>query len=219
MGVAAARRARERKRDEVAVLAAADPVFARTGFEEATVREIARAASCSQAKVLELFSSKERLFAAVLMAHVEVLDESLRRVSLHAVTARERLGAIVLERVRRSAYRPAFTRLLESPYGEGVAPEVQRAYGRLQGRIRGVVMEGVRSGELRREPRAEVLAQMLDAAVRVYTLDAVKKTDPEPDEAEVEAVVSALLDGVIVTNKRARRKTLSQQPRFSTERA
>jgi hypothetical protein len=144
------------------------------------------------------------------MAHVEALDEALRRVALHAVTARDRLSAIVLERVRRSAYRPAFTRLLESPAGEGAAPEVQRAYGRLAGRIRSVVMEGVRSGELKREPRAEVLAQMLDAAVRIYTLDSVRKVDPEPDEAEAQAVVDVLLDGVSLTTRRARRRAASR---------
>lgn len=194
-GAAAARRAREQRRLESSAIAAADEVFARDGFERASLAEIARVARTTVKRLYDLFTSKERLFAAVLVDHVEALEDQIRRAVLRVEGARERLEAIVWTRASMAAERRTLSRLLLEE-STAVGPDVRRAFGRIAARTRAAFMEGVRSHELRSELGPELMASMFDAAARAYLVERVLAREDDPTEQETQALVGVLLDGM-----------------------
>jgi AcrR family transcriptional regulator len=202
-GVAAARRAREQRRLESRAIEAADEVFERDGREAATLTEIARAARTSVKRLTDLFTSKERIFAAVLVEHVEALDDRIRRAVLRAGSARERLEAILWTRARVTDERRALNRLLLDETAP-VGPEARRAFTRIAARTRAAFSEGIRTGELRKELGPEILAAMFEAAARVYLVERVLAREEAPAEEEAREVVTLLLDGFAVPASRAR---------------
>ncbi|BBH69940.1 TetR family transcriptional regulator [Actinoplanes sp. OR16] len=70
------KRTRDPEKKRAAILAAAREVFAETGYEKATVREIARRAGVTHGLVVLHFSSKEQLFLAAVPGP-SILSESV----------------------------------------------------------------------------------------------------------------------------------------------
>jgi AcrR family transcriptional regulator len=67
-----------------AVIAAAIPIFAERGYDAASTLEIAKAAGISQAYVFRLFPTKAELFAAVVGAASERMQDAIREASARA---------------------------------------------------------------------------------------------------------------------------------------
>jgi len=93
------------KREEI--LAVALELFATTGYDKVSVREIARRSGLSQAGLLHHFSTKEELFLEVLRRRDERLPAGTSPELLHPV---EKLIAAV----ERNADEPGLVRLFVS---------------------------------------------------------------------------------------------------------
>jgi AcrR family transcriptional regulator len=63
------------------VVAAAIPIFAARGYDAGSTMEIAKAAGISQAYVFRLFPTKAELFAAVVAAASERMQDAIREAS------------------------------------------------------------------------------------------------------------------------------------------
>lgn len=74
------RQADRREKTRSAVLAAAEDVFAESGFGGARVEEIARRAGVNRASIFYYFESKEDLYHTVLQALVAPLLDDVRKV-------------------------------------------------------------------------------------------------------------------------------------------
>src|SRR5262245_14503590 len=101
----AGKREQTKARNRAVLLAAAHEVFAKLGFDKATVRDILRATNLSVGTFYEYFRDKEEIFAAV----VEDVNGALRKRLRAARRNRRRLFA---ERVY-DAYLAFFTFVVE----------------------------------------------------------------------------------------------------------
>jgi AcrR family transcriptional regulator len=112
----APRRARGQLRVE-ALIAAAAEVFARKGFDAATMTEIAAQSGSSIGSLYQFFRTKEALADAVLRAQVDALwarfDELAGRAAALATPALGAALARLLPGFR--AEHPSFARLLDAP--------------------------------------------------------------------------------------------------------
>jgi AcrR family transcriptional regulator len=66
------------------VIAAAIPIFAERGYDAGSTMEIAKAAGISQAYVFRLFPTKAELFAAVVAAASERMQDAIREAGARA---------------------------------------------------------------------------------------------------------------------------------------
>jgi AcrR family transcriptional regulator len=74
-----------------ALLAAAEEVFARSGYHGASLDDIAQAAGVSKALIYEHFTSKRELHASLVTAHVEEIFRRLEANAQTGTTGEERL--------------------------------------------------------------------------------------------------------------------------------
>src|SRR5688572_829787 len=81
LSTAVSRKERQRLDRRQYVLEAAEAVFARRGFHETSVEEIARAAEYATGTVYLYFKSKEELFVAILEEKLRELIDSVRQRS------------------------------------------------------------------------------------------------------------------------------------------
>jgi AcrR family transcriptional regulator len=103
------RRSREETRQRL--LDASLKIFARNGFERATVDEIVREAGFSKGAFYVHFESKEDLFWEILRQRIEVRKETLRRALEPSIGAAEN-------------QRRLLEALFDSPGGEPLGPAV-----------------------------------------------------------------------------------------------
>jgi TetR/AcrR family transcriptional regulator len=194
-----------------AILDAALEVFARDGFEGATMPAIARAAALGHPLIHYHFGSKDELWRAVadyafgdferIALEIDASsDDPVRKLTLvcrafAAFTAQHPLHTLlVLNEIRAAG--PRLDWLVE----HHLAP--------LHARFDRVIGEAAQSGRIRRVPAAHLASIFVGAVThffggaplveRLYGVDA---RDPLVAAAHVEAVLAVLLDGILVDAK------------------
>ncbi|MEU8818579.1 TetR family transcriptional regulator [Actinoplanes sp. NPDC048796] len=110
------RRTRDPIRKQAAILAAARAVFAERGYENATIREIARRAGVTHGLVVLHFSTKEQLFVAATTPDPEslfqgVLDDDVAKLP-------ERIAASFVHRMETSEGADPVIALIRSAAGD-----------------------------------------------------------------------------------------------------
>ena len=144
------------------LLTAAAEEFAQAGFERASVDAISLAAGYAKGTIYNYFASKEELFLAV------VEEASAQAAAASAVPAdapaRDRLAAVITGFCAWASEHDAFARVLvrECLMGTpGLYPRVILAEAPLIGELETILRDGARSGELRDDFPAEILALAL----------------------------------------------------------
>jgi AcrR family transcriptional regulator len=144
------------------LLTAAAQEFARAGFERASVDAISLAAGYAKGTIYNYFPSKEDLFLAVVEeASAQVTAASPAPAD---APARERLAAVIAGFCTWAREHDAFARVLvrECLMGTpGLYPRVILAEAPLTRELETILREGARSGELRDDLPAEILALAL----------------------------------------------------------
>ncbi|XVV09545.1 TetR family transcriptional regulator [Actinoplanes sp. CA-131856] len=112
----APRRTRDPVRKQAAILTAARAVFAERGYENATIREIARRAGVTHGLVVLHFSSKEQLFVAATTPDPKalfkgVLDDDVAKLP-------ERIAASFVHRMESSEGADPVIALIRSAAGD-----------------------------------------------------------------------------------------------------
>ncbi|MBR0565123.1 TetR family transcriptional regulator C-terminal domain-containing protein [Azoarcus sp. L1K30] len=109
---------RIRQRQEGAMLKAAEKVFARAGFQGATMAEIADVAGVPKATLLYYFASKEALYRAVLANILALWLAETESITADADPATA-LSAYVRAKMRLSARRPDASRVFANEIVHG----------------------------------------------------------------------------------------------------
>ncbi len=155
------------------ILAAARRVFARRGFEAATLDEIAAAAGLAKGTLYLYFDSKETIFWEALRECLETLRQRARRAMDAAPDVRGRLRAAVVVRCELMRNDAEFMRIYLTEFGHLCAhPTRYRKnfrdfYLDLARDLAVVIEQGVREGALRPVPPLET-ALMLALMVRDF---------------------------------------------------
>lgn len=88
-----------KKNKKIAIIKAAQELFARFGFVKTTVDEIARAARMGKATLYHYFRSKEDVFKEVIEKETRILNEKVKEAIDKEETPQKKLRAFVLTRM------------------------------------------------------------------------------------------------------------------------
>lgn len=108
----ASRRERERELRREAIIAAAQGVFAREGYFNATMAQIAAEAEFGMGTIYQFFPNKQGLFAEVIMVWIEAFKQGLREELATSTTWREKLSAFMDFNLSWVIKRPEIQRLV-----------------------------------------------------------------------------------------------------------
>ena len=187
-------------------------VFARKGYHQARVGDIAAEAGAAHGLLYHYFDSKEQLLETIfretwteLLAALEQVEEEVRPASEQL----RQVAAIILRSWRRD---PDLVRVLvrevaRSPQLGGQVDEIEKAFAAIER----IVERGQRDGELRRDLNARLVAWIVYGALEEVLTGWVLGTLPDGDESVAEAeraIVEVLSGGLLAT-----RVTRGQAPR------
>lgn len=162
------RRRREETRERL--LEAATAVFARSGFDRATVDEIVREAGFSKGAFYVHFESKEDLFWAMLEDHIDRQQEAFRQTADHSRPLSENVRSILSAVFGLVQDDPFWTSLVmefgaHAGRNEKVRERLALMYERWRELIRAMLNTGRDAGLIRSDIDVEFTATMLIATV------------------------------------------------------
>src|SRR2546430_12175443 len=176
--VTAAAKARLEGTGRTQILAAAAVVFARKGFDRATVTEIARAAGLAEGSIYNYFRSKEELLVYTPRQLAQPVLAALLEQAPMPATVEEmealllRLAGAMVERVRthRRFLKVFFSAL---PY---LSPAARDTYMQLlpmyaTSALERMLREGVRTGYLRKDLNPVIAARVLPGMLMFFLID------------------------------------------------
>lgn len=183
------------------ILDAAERVFGRKGFHNATLKEVAEQAEFSVGALYGFFDGKDDLFAQVLERQGRALLDAMERALDGAGSAIEKLHRIADAQLDYFRERPDFYRLFERELGGATwtfRTSLNEAgferYREVMSFEAGIFREGVEAGELRAED-PEIMAALFSGIMQAYIAQWVFGLDTRGRTAVEEAYpVEALHD-------------------------
>ena len=138
-----------------AILEAAARVFQQTGYERASMNDVAMEAGADRASVYYYFKGKHELFHAVIIDAVQHLVDSAERIAATDVPAAERVRRLVVELMQ--AYTDHYpylyvyvqedmTRLAKD---DASSTTLRRLARRFNSAVEGMLAAGIESGEFK----------------------------------------------------------------------
>jgi TetR/AcrR family fatty acid metabolism transcriptional regulator len=183
------------------LLDAAVSVFARKGYHECRVEDIAREAGVSHGLLYHYFSSKEEVLETIFRETWSQMLEAVREVEESGEPVRvqvRKVAAIVLRSWQRDPdlIRVLVREITRSPHLQREVEEIQAAFAALER----IVTRGQREGEFRADLDARLASQVfygaLEQILTSWVMDRPPKGDDEVAVAE-RTVVAMLCDGLV----------------------
>lgn len=183
------------------ILEAAKTVFARDGFHDATMDQIAEHAGVAKGTLYLYFRSKREIFVAALRRGFEILhDETNRRMEL-APNSSGKLREYIQTRMDFSdtnraffrLYYTEFSNLLASP--SVVSPEFQDLYDRQIDLLQSVLQKGIDRGEIRAR-EASALTRIVIDIVRAAVAQRILGWSPKSAAEDGAFVFDILWKGI-----------------------
>jgi TetR/AcrR family fatty acid metabolism transcriptional regulator len=179
------------------ILDAARRVFARGGYNDTTVDQIAEEAGVAKGTVYLYFSSKQEVFRAALRNGLAELHEQALLEITAADTNAARLKAFIGARLRYCSKNRDFFRIYYTEFANlkvrsaTTQPEFQDLYDQQVNLLQSLVEAGIRAGELRAlDPHktAHLIYECVRAAVAKHVL--------EWQDESIESSISLVFDFV-----------------------
>jgi TetR/AcrR family transcriptional regulator, fatty acid metabolism regulator protein len=170
------------------ILDAAVRVFARKGFHQSRVGDIAREAGVAHGLLYHYFDSKDQLLETVFIENWSVLVGRIRAVEETDEQAADQLRHVAAILLRTWRHQPDVVRVVVREIAR--SPEVQERIGELVepiGSIRRLVERGQERGEFRADLDARLAATIFYGAVDAVLTGWVLGTRPDGDDAIAEA--------------------------------
>lgn len=143
------------------ILAGSAAVFARRGYAQTTVEDIADEVGLNRATLYYYVGTKEELLVALLDGPIDTLRTRLEEVAARPLPARDKLVAALREYSRTMAELPAlFIFLSENVHRVMAGPEADhiRANADRYGRVlAGIITDGAANGEFRTDIDAQTV--------------------------------------------------------------
>lgn len=128
-------------------------LFVSRGYHAVSMREIAAAVGVSKAGLYYHFKDKESLFLAMLIAHLERVENLVGDARAEGTTAREQIGKMMRAIFEQAPDQRAIIRLASqemAQLSQSARAEFGRLYhGKFIGQIEDILRAGVHRGELR----------------------------------------------------------------------
>lgn len=141
-----------RRKRHQAILEAAITLFARNGFSETGISDIARAAGVSHGTIFRYFPSKEELFRSAVMEPLQIVDRAMAGPPIEG-TPLERIRHMLRRQVEFIARHREYLRLTQHVLGHrdrfpALAEELLAFSERFGGVLVPLIREGQDGGEL-----------------------------------------------------------------------
>lgn len=181
---------------KVAILLAAEQVFAEAGYRGSSLAAVAERAGVTQSGLLHHFKNKEELLMGVLDQH-ELADDALllKPLGRGGVSVIAALGDLVADySSNRVGVRLFSVLVAESTAVEHPGHEyMRRRYDKLRQRLVGALAAGIEKGELRQDVPLEDLASALIAIMDGIQLQWIYDRDVDMQGAY--GLIAAVLKG------------------------
>ncbi|OFW10588.1 MAG: hypothetical protein A3G20_06720 [Acidobacteria bacterium RIFCSPLOWO2_12_FULL_59_11] len=172
------------------ILQAARKVFAKKGFKETTVDDIAHAAGIAKGTLYLYFRSKRKIYLAALREGIRALHEKVWREVEAAPSVEDKLRAFIFTKLKYFEEHRDFFRIYHSELGNIFArsADIQKNFKEFQDQqarmLEAVLQDGARQG-LIRPICAETAASVIYDGTRA--LIARRLLGPLPTKAEEDA--------------------------------
>jgi len=156
-------RGEERRRE---ILEAAERVFGRAGYWNATTSEIAREVGVSQPAVYRYFPSKRELFREAVALRQQELEQSARTALESADSGRDRILAVARATIRLALERPHMAMLRVQAMAvaaedEEIGERVRAALDRLFALHESLLRQGIADGSIGGHVDARAVARAI----------------------------------------------------------
>jgi TetR/AcrR family transcriptional regulator, fatty acid metabolism regulator protein len=184
------------------ILAAAVRVFAREGYHDARVGDIAKEAGVAYGLVYHYFRSKEAVLEAVFRETWGAMLAAIRETDEQATTARDKLHAIASFIVDSYRHDPELMKVIivevtraANSFGRTHLPQIREAYDS----ITKIVADGQAEGAFRSDIDPAFASMSFYGAIEQllsgWIFELIPAADADFDEAR-ELVVGAICDGL-----------------------
>lgn len=189
------------------ILAAAEALFSRDGFDAVSINAIADKAGVSKANVFHHFKTKNDLYLAVLKAACARFCDCIDDFGSDRGPFPQRFGSFALDYLEHVLERAEITRLIQRDLlenGSRCGPELaERVFGQNFARLAEIIRGGQGKGELRKDIDPAMVAVMVIAInITFFQARDVFRHYPEVDFMDDPArysrlAVDILLHGIL----------------------
>jgi TetR/AcrR family fatty acid metabolism transcriptional regulator len=151
-------------RKGAAILRAAEHIFAKKGFQAATVSDIAKKAKVSEATIYEYFTSKEELLFSIPAEIIKEYQEKNREILPHIQGAANKLRFLIYRHLGLYADKPDYATVVMLMLKGSRNFLKTDAYKIVQSSARNyiqVLEEGIQNGEFRSDIRPYLVRAMI----------------------------------------------------------
>jgi AcrR family transcriptional regulator len=184
-----------------AILKAARTVFARHGFEGATMDSVAEACNIAKGTLYLYFASKREIYLGVLKEDLELLRAATRNAIAAATGAAGKIRAFIATRFEFCCQHRDFFRIYNSDIAaifitaQPTQKDLKEFYLEQAALLADIVAEGVRSGELR-----AVLPQATAFAIYDITRASIARrvlgVGDETAQPDADAIIDLIWKGI-----------------------
>ncbi|MDP2952439.1 MAG: TetR/AcrR family transcriptional regulator [Chloroflexota bacterium] len=189
------------------ILEAATRVFARLGFHQATMADIAKEAGISVGGIYNFFSSKEELFSALVLGKMEDFTSSLRRAVAEASSPLERVKRLVSQPLRFLDENRGLVVSYVSVAGGaayqfpgGLGQEASDWYRSYLQWLSSIFRDGLREGCFKGFG-AEDMACSLVGMINAIAVRWAESGDPEPLASKAPLLCDLFLNGILTAGR------------------
>jgi TetR/AcrR family fatty acid metabolism transcriptional regulator len=187
-----------------AILKGAESIFAKKGFHEATISEIARKAKVSEATIYEYFSSKEELLFSIPARTTQQYEEKNREILKHIHGAANKLRFLIDRHLSLYAENPDYANIVMLILKGHRNFQKTDAYKIVQSTARitiDVLDEGIQSGEFRSDIQPYLIRAMIWGTVEHLVTRKCLLGKPDDLMGLVDDIIDTLFKGIVMPRK------------------
>jgi TetR/AcrR family transcriptional regulator len=179
------------------ILKAARKVFARHGFDGATMDDVAEASSIAKGTLYLYFKSKRQIYLGVLKEDLQLLREATERAIAAASSAEGRIRAFITTRFDFCEQHRDFFRIYNSDMSaifvaaQPMQKDLREFYLEQARMLTGIIADGIRAGELRdlpAEPAAFAIYDMTRSSIARRVLGLSARSGDEDAETLIDLI-------------------------------
>ena len=187
-----------------AILRGAERIFAKKGFHEATISEIARKAKVSEATIYEYFSSKEELLFSIPARTTQQYEEKNREILKHIQGAANKLRFLIDRHLSLYAENPDYANIVMLILKGHRNFQKTDAYKIVQSTARitiDVLDEGIQSGEFRSDIQPYLVRAMIWGTVEHLVPRKCLLGKPDDLLGLMDDIIDTLFNGIVVPQR------------------
>lgn len=187
-----------------AILKAAESIFAKKGFHEATISEIARKSKVSEATIYEYFSSKEELLFSIPARTTQQYEEKNREILKYIRGAANKLRFLIYRHLGLYAENPDYANIVMLILKGHRNFQKTDAYKVVQSTARKtihVLEEGVQNGEFRPGIQPHLVRAMIWGTIEHLVTRKCLLGKPDDLLGLADDVIDTIFQGIVVPQK------------------